>query len=519
MKQLAVSTLSLALLGGSAAAQTPYAAQPYAAPAPVTPVRVHMGGALTKGGVVPVPVYLQSNAAAPAAKTTAQHLPPANPPAPIMATPLVPVLPPTPPLGSAPVRVHLGGALTTHGVMPTPLYLQSNARGSQTIVNMAPGVVPSTHASRQANLPVRQASLSPEALPPPAVHVDAACADGSCEVPFYPPSMDHARRPNREPHGHHFYTTFDYLHWWVRRQESPPLAQINGDLIRAEDFDGSTRDGGRFTLGIWLDTDCATAIEGVFLFLGEQSKGRTLTSNGFPELGRPFIRATTGLPDVLPIADVGVPGAIAMDTHARLFGFEVNLRRELYRTAGGHVDLLLGYRQLYLDEGLRVTDKTTFADTTIIGVDQFGTHNRVYAGQIGLEAEVSWRRLFFDIWGKFGFGGNGQTVDIDGYTKTVTSTGTEVLPGDVLTQPSNIGRYRDTTFTVIPEVGVNVGLRITPNWRVAVGYAVLAIDNVVRPGDQIDPAFAPDGSRPAPPRLTDATYWAHGINAQMEIRY
>jgi hypothetical protein len=93
------------------------------------------------------------------------------------------------------------------------------------------------------------------------------------------------------------------------------------------------------------------------------------------------------------------------------------------------------------------------------------------------------------------------------------------VTGDVLTQPSNIGRYRDSSFTVIPEVGVNVGFRVTPNWRVAVGYAVLAIDNVVRPGDQIDPAFSPDGSRPAPPGFSEATYWAHGLNAQMEIRY
>src|SRR5262245_19638390 len=79
MKKLAVASLGLALwIGGNAQAQSPFfqpAPQPVvpvAAPAPmvpqfptanVFPVRVHFGGALTKEGVVPLPVYLNQPAA------------------------------------------------------------------------------------------------------------------------------------------------------------------------------------------------------------------------------------------------------------------------------------------------------------------------------------------------------------------------------------------------------------------------------------------------------------------------
>src|SRR5262245_24217684 len=78
MKRFAAASLGLALcMGGAARAQSPFfqpAAQPIepvaatapplpqAAPGGVVPVRVHFGGALTKDGVVPVPLYLNQPA-------------------------------------------------------------------------------------------------------------------------------------------------------------------------------------------------------------------------------------------------------------------------------------------------------------------------------------------------------------------------------------------------------------------------------------------------------------------------
>jgi hypothetical protein len=477
MKKFAVSSLSLALLSGAAAAQSPF---------------------FRPSGPEVVPVA----ARAPAPPQFNQG-------------------------AFVPVRVHFGGALTRDGVVPVPVFLNSNIQGPAPIVNPAPGVVP-------ADRPLRQASVKAaddNAKAPDADAHTVFVTDDFHAAPFQPPRMDEHHRPGPQPRGHLWYAGLEYLHWWTKRQESPPLLIVDDNVLTAADFDGRTHNGGRFTLGYWLHAPCALAIEGGFMFLGEETKERSFSSNGTPFIGRPFL-TDTGVPIALSIADLGQPGDSTLESHSRLWGFEVNLRREICRTTGGHFDMLVGYRQVHLDEGLRVTDNVELPDATITGVDEFGTHNQLFGGQFGLEAEANWGRFFVDVWGKFMLAANAQTVNVNGTTaiRTPGGAGDQTLPGNVLAQVTNIGKHRDNSFTCMPECGFNVGLRITPSWRIAAGYSVLFLNNVVRPGDQIDPVVNPTlipqlfvpptgAARPAPPSFQESTYWAHGLNVQMEIRY
>ena len=116
-----------------------------------------------------------------------------------------------------------------------------------------------------------------------------------------------------------------------------------------------------------------------------------------------------------------------------------------------------------------------------------------------------------------------QTVNINGATRITTPGGaTTVLPGNLLAQPSNIGHHARDQFSVIPEVGVNVGYQLTRNLSVFAGYTFIYWSNVQRPGDAISPlvnstrvptsTVAPTG--PLDPQFSfhNSGYWAQGIN-------
>jgi hypothetical protein len=114
-------------------------------------------------------------------------------------------------------------------------------------------------------------------------------------------------------------------------------------------------------------------------------------------------------------------------------------------------------------------------------------------------------------------------------TDVLPASGFETLrPFGQLAMPSNIGRWERDVFTVVPEVGLNIGYQLTCHVRAMVGYTFLYTSRVVRPGNLIDvginplaqsgaaPVFGP--SRPAFPG-TDSDFWAQGLNFGLEFRY
>ena len=172
-------------------------------------------------------------------------------------------------------------------------------------------------------------------------------------------------------------------------------------------------------------------------------------------------------------------GVSEIEASSRLFGFEVNLRRELCRSSHGHFDMLIGYRQFHLDEAIAIRDRIVYdtapvplSDATVIGVDEFGTHNRIYAGQIGIDGELNPRKFYVNAWGKFAVGANHETIDVSGWTwcgrlwSGGAPHGQQGPPGSVYSQLSNIGERDDNQLlTVLPEVGVNVGYKLTSAGR------------------------------------------------------
>src|SRR5262245_48881822 len=164
--------------------------------------------------------------------------------------------------------------------------------------------------------------------------------------------------------------------------------------------------------------------------------------------------------------------------------------------------------------------------------DEFLTRNQFYGGQVGIRAEARCGRWYLLTRSTVALGSTQQQIDVRGSSTLTTTAGTiQTVNGGLLATATNIGTFNRSEFSVIPEVGVNIGYCIAPGLRVFVGYNFLYWNNVVRPGDQIDrfvnPNFVPTdprfglGNGLVAPRLPARTtdFFAHGINAGVAIRF
>src|SRR5205814_7254520 len=113
------------------------------------------------------------------------------------------------------------------------------------------------------------------------------------------------------------------------------------------------------------------------------------------------------------------------------------------------------------------------------------TRNSFFGGQIGTYAEYRFGSLVGGIAYKVSLGTNHEVVEIIGQT---TGSNMVATPGGLLALPGgNAGRDVNNRFVVVPEIGATLGWQVNPWLRLNVGYDFLYINDVVRPGSQIDP--------------------------------
>ncbi len=167
-------------------------------------------------------------------------------------------------------------------------------------------------------------------------------------------------------------------------------------------------------------------------------------------------------------------------------------------------------------------------------LDDFRTQNHFYGGNIGVGGWWYWGRWSINPNIQVALGDNVQFLDISGSQRFVSPTGqTQNFTGGLLALPSNIGHFRNNAFSVVPEVGINLGYNITPGIRAFVGYNFLYWTNVIRPGTSIDrsldvtqiPNF-PVSPTPAPvaglhpaPLFHQVGLWAQGISFGLQFAY
>lgn len=329
--------------------------------------------------------------------------------------------------------------------------------------------------------------------------------------------------PPVAPRGYLYYARAEYLMWWGQNQSAPVLLTEGvpaSPLVGGGEVGliAQTRHGGRFTLGRWLDNAQDCAVEIVGFFIGGDESVYERNSIGTPALARPFINGVTGQPAQNVVAAPGFEGDVQIGMLSRLWGLEGNGRYEVCRWGWGHFDALAGARFLSFDENLTVLAGTTTGPAAAnYTYDAFGSRNRFFGCQAGVECEINYRKWFLDSWAKLAIGDNYELVEIQGNRVL----GGRVVPGGLLAQPSNIGLHRRHQFGYVPEVAVNVGYQVQQHMRASVGYNFLLLGNVARPGDQIDTRINTTGAGPAVPAFSfnQGEFWIHGLIAGLEFRF
>ena len=423
----------------------------------------------------------------------------------------------------------------------------SLALGQTSVPSSSPPATPSSAVARLG---------SPEPTPSSGVLEDRSAWGASSERPL------------------RFWASAEYLLWRTKGSSVPPLVTTGpalpltpspgslgapGTVVLFGGDQGNRNpfSGGRFALGFWCN-DCQTiGAEINFFFLGQRLNDFSASTSGAPGssvLARPFFDTSTGTQNS---ELVGFPGLAAgsirvHSTSGPLLAPEANLLFNLCRSCDTccdscnpcdrparryRVDLLAGLRYLELRESLGIAENTqvdpnspVFAGDNISAFDQFDTVNRFYGAQLGIRSEWWCNRVFVNGTAKVALGDTHQTVDINGSTRITTPGGaTTVLPGDLLAQPSNIGHHARDQFSVVPELGMNVGYELTRNLRVFAGYTIIYWTNVERPGDAINlrvnstrvPTSLVAPSGPLDPQFNfhNSNFWAQGISFGIQLRF
>jgi hypothetical protein len=288
------------------------------------------------------------------------------------------------------------------------------------------------------------------------------------DIPWQPPRTELDDRPNLAPKGYAAYGQVDYLLWWTAK-DGP--------------VDTLFRQGTEGTLGLWLDSQQHFGAEIGGLWLDTRYAGSR-----------------------------GEAGAVGVhnDLTSRLWGAEVDGRCELLRGTYTHLDLLGGFRHLSLDETLSIAERDFISEA--VTSDRFGTRNRFYGGQLGLEGEAHYGSWSVDVFGKVALGGNWATATVNG----TTVVGGHATAGGRLASQAAVGRFTSDEFAAVPEVGVHFAYELTNNIRFTAGYGFLYFSDVARPVEQID--LLQRNTRSSLP-TTSSDFWGQGISVGLEFRF
>lgn len=384
------------------------------------------------------------------------------------------------------------------------------------------------------------------------------------------------------------YGSAEYLLYKIKSAPMPPTGLIVpftasgfNSLVSNTNFpDGGEtelagRSGGRFTLGYWCHPDRLLGIEATYFQLERKMDGfsgsqiadlpinlnviQNITTTGAGTVAITQVPLAITLPGELRVLATGATGPV------QFWGTEINARSTRCVYGGWILDALMGFRYMEFSEDFNVAEsiRLQVADAinlsgpgpippnplppipqpitglrdivTVNTVDTVATRNRFYGTQIG----GAWQwyalpKVVFAGFGKIGVGAMVQDVFMQGATTTISAvpggTGTTTTPGGLLSPLTGTVNASRTRYAVIPEVNMSLGYQITPWLRMSVGYNLIYISSVVRPGDQVGSsqqtttislagqATTVTQTQPAF-RYHDNDFWAQGLTAGFQVRW
>ena len=185
----------------------------------------------------------------------------------------------------------------------------------------------------------------------------------------------------------------------------------------------------------------------------------------------------------------------------KLLGSDLNALYNLTES----MDLIGGFRWVQMQESLSFTGETAALPNAPLASgfynfkDSFRTSNNFYGPQVGLKAHYDVQGWHFRGFAKLAVGCMHQKVHIAGKSQTsdgnlfymTKNTGNDVLPGAVFAEPTNSGSHHRNKFALALETGVNLSYQFSSCFEVGVGYNFLWLNQLFRPGKQIDRKINP----------------------------
>jgi hypothetical protein len=352
-----------------------------------------------------------------------------------------------------------------------------------------------------------------------------------------------------------FWAAADFLVAWFSGDRLPPLVTTSpagtarasagvlglgttttlfGDSVVNRD----ARVGFRLGFGYWFEPERLCGVEAGGMMLESQATLFAASSSGTPILARPFFNTSTGAQDAALIAFPGSSsGAIAARAASgNFYEAHVDLTGNLLSTESCRVDSIFGYRFYRYDEGLSIqqsiTNSPTFVPgTQFLGRDDFATKNEYHGGDLGFRTLLTRDDFSLCLLTKLGVGRVSRTVKINGgEVIEVPGEAPVVQAGNLLALPTtNIGSHHSDDWTVLPELGVTLGWRVSPGVHVTVGYSLLWLDRIARAADQIDFAVNPTllpsaGGTPTGPNRPAFEFvrndaWLQSVSLGVEFTY
>lgn len=291
------------------------------------------------------------------------------------------------------------------------------------------------------------------------------------------------------------------------------------------------------TVTYWVRDPEALSLTGTFFVMEQRTVNQTFNSdvNGNPLLARPYFDAPTRqeFADIRAFRNI-FKGSMSDNFTTRVMGSDINLNwHSSNNYDGAHVVFLIGGRWLQLQERYSSFDKLEDVRGVALSAtisDTFATYNNFYGGQVGAHWVYRLSRFQFDLSGKVAVGRTYQTIKVEGQTVVTNLTTTQAISDNfgLYSQPSNIGQYKSIHTSVLPEFEAKFSVDLTERLRFNVGYTFMWINNVVRPGDQMDrnindqPLNAGRGAAPfvpPPPQFRQSNFYGHFLNVGLEFMF
>jgi hypothetical protein len=330
----------------------------------------------------------------------------------------------------------------------------------------------------------------------------------------------------------------EVLLWWRQGRDLPPLVTTDpvsessdtaGILPNATILYGGEREtvpmqaGGRADFGWWLDPSQCWGVGNRFFGLGREDASFRTTSLDNPVLAIPFFDVEQNANDALLVAYPGLrTGSVEVLSSSEVFGNDVYARLLFCRGCYGRIDLLTGYHFSRVNENVEIRSQAlvvgggdTFG-TEVEVFDYFGTRNEFHGAILG----ASFTYDCGGCWSLQGLartaiGNMHETARLEGGTRfAVPGQATDFSDEGLLVADSNSGVRSRDEFTAISELGLTLGYKVAPCTQITLGYTFMYWNDVLRPGNLIDPAVGTStaaGTRPQF-RFNRSDFWVQGIS-------